>query len=380
MKNGLKKFKKKFNNDKMTKINIYIYILNYLKMAEWCTIESDPGVFTELIKNIGVKGVQVDEIIDLDILESDNEPVYGLIFLFKYLQKSDYKPNVLTSWDPDLFFAKQEVQNACATQAILGILLNNEDKLDIGPTLKELKSFSLEMDPATRGLAISNSEKIRVEHNKFSHPEPFIFTKTKAEDGDDVFHFVAYIHFKNAIYELDGLRNGPILIEENVKNEEWIKKVKPSILNRINLYAKNEIKFNLLALVPDRLEKAKKIEADLIKRKNYIKNLIENNANKSDDKDLQEYNNMNKEQLENSLKDFDNMIKNNELTIKDEEIKVKKFREENERRQFNYIPFIYELLKTLAEKGKLSDMYNEACEEKKAKEKEKEKEKDKEKK
>ena len=348
-------------------------------MAEWCTIESDPGVFTELIKNIGVKGVQVDEIIDLDILESDNEPVYGLIFLFKYLQKSDYKPNVLTSWDPDLFFAKQEVQNACATQAILGILLNNEDKLDIGPTLKELKSFSLEMDPATRGLAISNSEKIRVEHNKFSHPEPFIFTKTKAEDGDDVFHFVAYIHFKNAIYELDGLRNGPILIEENVKNEEWIKKVKPSILNRINLYAKNEIKFNLLALVPDRLEKAKKVEADLIKRKNYIKNLIENNANKSDDKDLQEYNNMNKEQLENSLKDFDNMIKNNELTIKDEEIKVKKFREENERRQFNYIPFIYELLKTLAEKGKLSDMYNEACEEKKAKEKEKEKEKEKDK-
>ena len=170
-------------------------------MAEWCTIESDPGVFTELIKNIGVKGVQVDEIIDLDVLENDNEPVYGLIFLFKYLQNSGYKPNVLSVWDQDLYFAKQEVQNACATQAILGILLNNDDKLDIGPTLKDLKSFSLEMDPATRGLAISNSEKIREEHNKFSHPEPFIFTKTKAKDGDDVFHFVAYLHFKNSIYE-----------------------------------------------------------------------------------------------------------------------------------------------------------------------------------
>ena len=303
-------------------------------MAEWCTIESDPGVFTELIKNIGVKGVQVDEIIDLEILENDTEPVYGLIFLFKYMQNSGYKPNVLSYWDPDLFFAKQEVQNACATQAILGILLNNEDKLDIGPTLKELKSFTANMDPATRGLAISNSEKIKMEHNKFSHPEPFIFTKTKAEDGDDVFHFVAYIHFKNSIYEIDGLRSGPILIEENVKNEEWIKKVKPSIINRINLYAQNEIKFNLLALVPDRLEKAKKLDADLKKRRDYIQNLIEKKGEVSNEKDLEEYNKMTKEQLEISLKDFDSMIKNNEVTIKDEEFKVKKYREENERRQF----------------------------------------------
>ena len=332
-------------------------------MSEWCTIESDPGVFSELIKNIGVKGVQVDEIIDMDILEVGNEPVYGLIFLFKYMQKSGYKPNVLNDWDKDLFFAKQEVQNACATQAILGILLNNTDKLDIGPTLTELKNFTNGMDPGTCGIAISNSGKIRTEHNKFSHPEPFVFTKKKAKDGDDVFHFVAYIHFKNAIYEIDGLQKGPILIEDNVKNEEWIKKVKPSIQERINLYSQSEIKFNLLALVPDRLEKAKKLDEDLKKRKNYIEGLIKGTIKPStDDKDLEEYNKMDKKLLESSLKDFETSIKNNLQTIKDEEYRVQKYKEENERRQFNYIPFIYELLKTMAEKGQLEENYNEAYE------------------
>ncbi len=330
-------------------------------MSEWCTIESDPGVFSELIKNIGVKGVQVDEIIDMDTLELDNEPVYGLIFLFKYMQKNEYKPNVLTTWDNDLFFAKQEVQNACATQAILGILLNNTDKLDIGPTLTELKTFTDGMDPATRGLAISNSEKIRIEHNKFAHPEPFVFTKKIAKDGDDVFHFVAYIHFKDSIYEIDGLQKGPILIEKGVKNEEWIKKVKPSIQNRISLYSQSEIKFNLLALVPDRLEKAKKLDEDLNKRKKYVEGLINGSVKPSnDDKDLEEYNKMNKEQLQNSLKNFDSYIKENLQTIKDEEDRVKKYKAENERRQFNYIPFIYELLKTMAEKGQLDENYKEA--------------------
>lgn len=70
-----------------------------------------------------------------------------------------------------------------------------------------------------------------------------------------MFHFVSYLHFKNNIYEIDGLQDGPILISENVKHEDWLDIVKPSIQNRIMLYAQNELKFNLMALVPNRQKK-----------------------------------------------------------------------------------------------------------------------------
>ena len=324
-------------------------------MTEWFPIESDPGIFTELIKNIGVKGIQVEDILDLETLENSNEPIYGLIFLFKYIKNSGYTPNVLLYWDNDLFFAKQIIENACATQAILGILLNNSERIDIGITLKDLKSFTMEMDPINKGLAISNNDKIKTEHNKFSHPEPFIFTK-------DIFHFVSYVHFKNAIYEIDGLQEGPILIEKDVTFDEWIKKVKPSITNRINLYSNNEIKFNLLAVMPNQLEKAKKDKNVLYYQKSYIDALLKGENIVKDEEILEEFNYMNKEQLNKRLNNINYKIKENDNIIKGEEIKMNKYKEEKERKQHNFIPFIFELLKVMEEKGFLKQIYKELYE------------------
>lgn len=117
-------------------------------MGDWCTIESDPGVFTELIRGIGVKGVQVEEVYSLEDqhLIDNIKPIYGLVFLFKWTDKLE-KRECLLNYDADLFFANQVIQNACATQALLAILLNREDKIDLGEDLKNFKAFTTSMDP-----------------------------------------------------------------------------------------------------------------------------------------------------------------------------------------------------------------------------------------
>lgn len=168
----------------------------------WCTIESDPGVFTEMISSLGVEDVSVEEIYSLDDNEQSREPSYGLVFLFKYVSETDNRA-VTNSFDlPDLFFARQVVQNACATQAILSVLLNAES-ISLGEQLSEFKAFSLALDSESRGYAIGDCDSIRTVHNSFARADPFFIEESKSAHGEkeDAYHFVAYIPFQGSVYE-----------------------------------------------------------------------------------------------------------------------------------------------------------------------------------
>ncbi|XP_061400715.1 ubiquitin carboxyl-terminal hydrolase isozyme L5 [Musca vetustissima] len=304
--------------------------------GNWCLIESDPGVFTELIKEFGVEGAQVEEIWSLDAESFKSlEPIHGLIFLFKWVQDDEPAGSIVKDDRlQNIFFAKQVINNACATQAILSVLLNcKHDDIKLGETLTNFKEFCQFFDPYNKGLTLSNASQIRTVHNSFARQTLFELDSKNQNKDEDVYHFIGYVPIEGRLYELDGLKEGPIDLGAIADGQNWIDVVRPIIEKRMNKYSEGEIHFNLMAIVSDR----QKIYQQQIDK------LLSGGSGEA----------METDDRETEIAKLRSLIDN-------EVEKRKRYRIENIRRKHNYLPFIVELLKMLGERGQLMPIYEKA--------------------
>ncbi|OSC98653.1 cysteine proteinase [Trametes coccinea BRFM310] len=272
----------------------------------FAVVESDPGVFTTLIRRLGVRGLEVIELYSVEPYETDHLNPYGLILCYLCDSGEDTTNEFDADEeldDPDarpVWFANQLSDDACASQAILNVLLNCKG-VDVGPVLREFAADTADMSPVMRGLAISNLPLIRQAQNSLARPAdvrgawhslasstldsakskakataspPSKKRKTassssrsrrksssaRAEEKLDAYHYIGYVPAHGRVWELNGLRTaGPLDVGEidsdnPASRAGWMEIVRPVLQRRMQTVLQSgaeHIQYNLLAIVDD---------------------------------------------------------------------------------------------------------------------------------
>ena len=298
--------------------------------------------------------------------------IHGLVFLFKWRAgEVDARPAVDPAAAPGVYFPAQVINNACATQAILGVLMNAEG-VELGPDLANLKAFTQDFPPDLKGLAIGNCEGVRRAHNSFARPEPFLGDERTAREDDDVFHFISYVPVDGVLWELDGLKPGPVRLGpcdggagaaaggggggNGGGAASWVEVARPHIQERIARYSQSEIRFNLLAVIRSRLQgleerlgaaRGRSEAAELASREGGAQG--EGLAGS-------------RSELEAARAEAAAEVEAATAALQAEQAKRRAWHDENVRRRHNYIPFLFHFLKTLAEKKQLKPLIERARE------------------
>ncbi|CAG8688167.1 2713_t:CDS:10 [Acaulospora morrowiae] len=377
-------------------------LLSHKERAEgpWVKLQSDPNLFTALMYDLGVKGVKATEVFVLDQQDNfdDLGQIYGIVFLFKMFggvtgdlrglhKGTEYEP--IEENPKNVYFANQVVENACATLAVLNIVLNCP-QLEIDQELKEFKDFTWDLPPATRGFSITNHPTFRKIHNSMArHPEDSLIVeeavskkKTKVEIGvmGEVYHYIAYVPVDGQVWQLDGLYPHPVKIGKYDDHKHWYDAARGVINERIESFQAEDMEYVLLAITKDQLG----INQDRLNDCLYIKKLVEerldeiNNSWREanfEDVDVRFTNEDQAKAIErgnagmellNLSTCHDDVEKLEQLRSRmigeirvllediDREIKFKEV--ERERRTFDYGPFFREFISILHERGELKGL------------------------
>lgn len=152
---------------------------------------------------------------------------------------------------------KITVPNSCATHALLSILLNCPD-LHLGDTLTRLKTHTKAMSPENKGWAIGNTPELACAHN--SHAMTQAKRRLDKSSGistgrftGEAFHFVSFVPIDGHLFELDGLKPFPMNHGPWKESEDWTEKFRCTMEERLGISSgEQDIRFNLMAVVPDR--------------------------------------------------------------------------------------------------------------------------------
>lgn len=275
------------------------------EFAGWVEIESEPAFFNAMLHSFGAPSFQIRELwgLDPEALAFLPRPVHGLIFLYQYNEEDEDEDMAEKREEcPEgLWFGNQTTANACATVAIMNILMNASDP-GFGPELTEFKAATANLPPPQRGQMLDTNDFIRGIHNsaarrldllsedllldnKFEEWEKEQVKKAastkkktinrkasgngnkkkpprkKKRDIETANHYIAYVPVAGRVWELDGLEAKPLCHGtfsapdvqhggggDNELIQPWLHIASSAIAARMEASADAQMNYNLLAV------------------------------------------------------------------------------------------------------------------------------------
>jgi ubiquitin carboxyl-terminal hydrolase L5 len=248
----------------------------------WLELDSDELISNTLLREWGVSGLRLHPVFGLaeELIAQLPYPIYGVVFCFGY---QNVDGGTQTGPCPDgVWFANQEPGSLnCGSLALLNII-NNLPGVDLGPKLQEFKTVTMPLTSVERGEKLYAFEHVRAVHNSFVKYEDMaeldlylVNSEKKAAaksrikgkrtskpttspelssaeyfDKDPAFHFIAYMPINNRIYKLDGLDTAPQDMGP-CDHETWAYQLAQLLLDRMNAFEGDGIRYNLQAVVAD---------------------------------------------------------------------------------------------------------------------------------
>ncbi|KAE8449929.1 hypothetical protein EG329_007068 [Mollisiaceae sp. DMI_Dod_QoI] len=260
--------------------------LNTTLESDFRVLEADghsQRVFQEIVRKLGARGVNIQEVYGLEDQEFDmltGSPL-GMIFLFNYRSVDGQEGEEVELCPGHVWFANQTTNNACATVALLNILLNVpgvDFRANGSADLRAFKDSTAGLTAAERGQRLAESNNIRQIHNSFARNLEALNaslavqndfdewvkakgqyrksqsskrkrtsgskTKKAKEDGEPAFHYIAYVPIRGEVWRLDGLLRQPLCLGRF--DGDWTTLARANILQRID--EESDLGYSLLAL------------------------------------------------------------------------------------------------------------------------------------
>ncbi|KAI0431278.1 ubiquitin carboxyl-terminal hydrolase [Xylaria sp. FL1042] len=240
----------------------------------WVELESEPAFFNAMLQDLGAKTLKVQEVFALDsaALADLPKPVCGLIFLYEWTNE-DESNEARQDCPENLWFGNQTTANACATVALMNIIMNTH-VVKFGPELEEFRNTTKQLPPPHRGHALDTNDFIRAIHNsvarrndllsedllldnkfqaasKGKKPSPRKKTRSpksnKPSYESGTYHYIAFVPVDGQVWELDGLESMPLCLGPYAR-DAWLEIASEAVQNRMRRQNNKFLSFNLVAI------------------------------------------------------------------------------------------------------------------------------------